>query len=212
VELGEEIISAVSKKLGKQLNEMLYITLVDHIYTAVVRFKDGIKVKNALLWDIKRFYPDEFSLGLDALDLIEQRFAVRLPEDEAGFIALHIVNAQMDTESIQDMYQITKMIQEIINIVKYTFHVAFDEESLAFYRFVTHLKFFAMRIMNKTCYEDEEDNELYEVVKKKYHNAYLCVQNIAGFIQSKYEYALSHEEELYLMIHIERVINKSMRS
>ena len=29
-------------------------------------------------------------------NMIEEAFDIRLPEDEAGFIALHIVNAQMD--------------------------------------------------------------------------------------------------------------------
>lgn len=211
MEFGEEIITYATEKTGKKLNEMVYITLIDHIYTSITRFLDGITVKNVLLWDIKRFYPDEFSIGLHTLDLIEEKFHVRLPEDEAGFIALHIVNAQMDAESINDMYQITKLIQEIINIVKYTFNVAFNEESVAYYRFVTHLKFFSMRIINKKCYEDENDNELFEVVKKKYKNSFKCVENISKFIYKKYDYELSKEEELYLMIHIERVIYKSTK-
>ena len=211
IELGEEIISFAIKKLGKELNEMVHITLIDHIYTTIIRCLNGNQLKNVLLWDIKRFYPEEYAIGLSALDIIEERFHIRLPEDEAGFIALHIVNAQTDSESMQDMYQVTRMMQEIINIVKYSFQVTFDEESTAFYRFVTHLKFFAMRIINKNCYMDEEDNELYEVVKRKYKGSYICVESIGKFIKQKYEYELSKEEELYLMIHIERVINKSLK-
>ena len=33
---------------------------------------------------------NNYAVDLSALDLIEERFHVRLPEDEAGFIALHI--------------------------------------------------------------------------------------------------------------------------
>lgn len=172
MELGEEIISLAVKKFGKELNEMIYISLIDHVYTAINRFLEGIIVKNVLLWDIKRFYPDEFSIGLDALDLIEEKFQVRLPEDEAGFIALHLVNAQMSEETTHDMYQVTKLIQEIINIVKYSFRVTFYEESVMFYRFVTHLKFFAMRVINKSCYVDEDENELYELLKNKYQSSF----------------------------------------
>lgn len=209
VELAEEIISYAKTHLGKKLNEMIYISLVDHIYTSIVRFLDGISVKNALLWDIRRFYPDEFTVGTQALDMIENKFKVRLPEDEAGFIALHLVNAEMDEESMQNMYEITKVMQEISNIVKYKFNIEFDEDSVYYYRFITHLKFFAQRLVSNQTYKDENDDDLLDVIKVKYKNSYDCVNKVADFIYKKYDYILSNEEKLYLTIHIERVIYKS---
>ncbi len=83
IELAEEIISYAKLKTGKKLTDMIYISLVDHIYTSIVRFLDGITVKNALLWETRRFYPEQFAIGKMALDMIEERFKVRLPEDEA---------------------------------------------------------------------------------------------------------------------------------
>lgn len=209
VEISEEIISYAKMNLGKKLNEMIYISLVDHIYTAFARFLDGISVKNALLWDIRRFYPDEFAIGLKALDMIEEKFKVRLAEDEAGFIALHIVNAETDDESMQDMYEITKIMQEITNIVKYVFNIEFDVDGVYYYRFITHLKFFAQRLVNKKTYQDCGDDDLLDLIKSKYQNAYDCTGKIAAFILKKYDYELSNEERLYLTIHIERVIYKS---
>lgn len=209
VELAEEIISYAKTHLGKKLNEMIYISLVDHIYTSIVRFLEGVSVKNALLWDIRRFYPDEFTVGTQALDMIENKFKVRLPEDEAGFIALHLVNAEMDEESMQNMYEITKVMQEISNIVKYKFNIEFDEDSVYYYRFITHLKFFAQRLVSNQTYKDENDDDLLDVIKMKYKNSYDCVNKVADFIYKKYDYILSNEEKLYLTIHIERVIYKS---
>ena len=69
---------------------MVYISLIDHVHTSIVRFLDGVTVKNVLLWDIRRFYKDEYQIGLWALNLVEEKCKVRLPEDEAGFIALHL--------------------------------------------------------------------------------------------------------------------------
>lgn len=209
IELGEEIISYAKATTGKRLNDMIYISLVDHIYTAIVRFLDGITVKNALFWETRRFYPEQFAIGMKALDMIEERFQVRLPEDEAGFIALHLANASMDEEEYQDIYQLTKVMQEIVNIVRYNFHVEFDEDSVYYYRFITHLKFFAQRLVSGKTYDDEPDLALLEMVKTQYRNSYECVERIAGFILKKYEYTLSDEEKLYLTIHIERVIYKT---
>ncbi len=211
LELAEEIICYAKAHLGKRLNEIIYISLVDHLHTAISRFLEGITVKNALLWDIRRFYPDEFAVGMKALDQIEKRCKIRLPEDEAGFIALHLVNATMDESSVQDMYSITKIMQEISNIVKYVFNTEFDEDSVYYYRFITHLKFFAQRLLNGKVYDDPSDDDLYEIVKVKYRNAYGCVCKIAEFIEKKYHHVLSNEEKLYLTIHIERIIYKNKK-
>ena len=128
--VSEKIIQYAKVTLGKRLNEYIYISLVDHIYSSIVRFLEGITVTNVLLWDIRRFYKDEFAVGLAALDMIEKEFNVRLPDDEAGFIALHLVNAELDEKGMEDMLAITKVMQEITNIVRYIFNVEFDEDDV----------------------------------------------------------------------------------
>lgn len=94
--LGDEIISYAKQNLGKKLSDLLYISLIDHIHTSIERSKENIFIKNDLLWDIKRFYPDEYKIGEFAINLIKERFNVILPADEAGFIALHLVNASQE--------------------------------------------------------------------------------------------------------------------
>lgn len=121
VTLAQEIIAYAKTTLGKKLDEKINIDLTDHIYTAVKRLKDGIVIKNALLWDIQRFYQDEYTIGTYALDVIEKKFGVRLPDDEAGFIALHIVNAELSEGNLEDIYAITQIMQEIMNIIRRTF-------------------------------------------------------------------------------------------
>lgn len=208
--LVENIITYAKTHIGKKINDTIYISLVDHIFMSVKRHEEGIEVKNALLWDIKRFYKDEYCIGLKALEMIKDQTDVELPEDEAGFIALHFVNAQMEEnpDKVEDIYNITKVMQEITNIVKYFFHIEFDENSVYYYRFVTHLKFFAQRMVTNRQYEQEEGDDLLEIIKVKYKNAYECVKKIKKFINEKYSYALSDEEMLYLTIHIARVVYK----
>lgn len=208
MKLSDEVISYAESKLGKKLNESIYISLTDHIHTAIERFKNGITMKNALLWDTRRFYKEELNVGMKALDLIEEKFDLRLADDEAGFIAWHIVNAQMD-ESVKDIYEITKIMQEISNIVKYYFGITFNEESVYFYRFITHLKFFAERLVNGNTFKSNDSDDLLDTIKVKYKNAYSCVEKIGEFIKNKYNYNISNEEMLYLIIHIERIVSKT---
>ena len=209
LQVADEIIEMIKIELGKKINDRIYISLSDHIYTAIQRFLEGITITNSMLWDIKRFYELEFSLALKALDIIKQRFQIELPEDEAAFITLHIVNAEMDESNIKQILEVTKIMQEISNIVKYYFSVEFDVDSVYYYRFITHLKFFAKRLVSNKTFKDSSDDELLEVVKMKYQTSYKCVERITEFILRKYKYELSNEEKLYLTIHIERVIYKN---
>lgn len=206
--LSEEIIQYAKSFLGKRLSDTIHVSIVDHLYTGIERAKEGIIVKNPLLWDIQRFYHDEFQIGLHTLELVRNQFHINLPKDEAGFIALHFVNAQLD-ETIQEIYRLTQVMQEITNIVKHHFHVNFDEESVYYYRFVTHLKFFSQRLINGNTFESTEENELLELIKSKYHNSYSCIVKIKKFLLDNYDYTVSEEEELYLTIHVERLIYKT---
>ena len=75
LQIGEEIMNEARLSLGKSLNDGIYISMVDHIYTAVERAKENILVKNALLWDIQRFYKEEYAIGKKSLEIIEKKQA-----------------------------------------------------------------------------------------------------------------------------------------
>lgn len=121
------IIERAKKYLDAEIDDNIYISLTDHIHMAVKRYLDGMQVPNPLLLDIKRFYNKEYEIGCQALEIIKDQLKVELPEDEAGFIAFHFVNAQQNLESSR-MVDIMKLVKEITNIVKYQMGLDFDEE------------------------------------------------------------------------------------
>lgn len=213
IALVDEFITYAKMHIAKKMNDLIYISLIDHISTAIRRYEEGVVVKNGLLWEVKRFYKDEFELGLQALEIIALQTGNTLPEDEAAFIALHLVNSQLVHAKNEktSMIQITEIIQELSSIVKYTFNIEFDEDSVYFYRFITHLKFFAERVLNQDSQENIEAEGLLDLIKVKYVDAYLCVLKIQKFIEESYDYSISPEEILYLTIHIERITSVSKK-
>lgn len=208
LELATTIIEEAKVTLETPLNDSIYLSLTDHLYAAIKRTKEAITVRNVLLWDIKRLFPKEFALGKSALAKIQATFEVELAEDEAGFIALHLVNAQSEVAH-PNAQGLTELMQKILQITRYFFKVSFDEDSVYFYRFTTHLRFFAERIITGTQLSDEIDTELLLIIRKKYPNAFACVEKIQQFIQQKYQYAMTNDEKLYLTIHIARLIQKT---
>lgn len=208
IEAANQIVEMARIDLGKKLNDSLLISLSDHLYYSIDRFLEGVNISNGLIWEIKQFYEVEFDIGCKALDILEDIFKIRLPEAEAAYIALHLVNAAMDDSSMEEVYNIIKVTQDITNIVKYYFSIEFDIKSAYYYRFITHLKFFARRLFEKKQYQEEDDLDFLSVVKIKYETSYKCVGKIGVFLEKKYAYQLTDEEKLYLTIHIHRAVYK----
>lgn len=208
MEISDQVIQKARKELKSEIDDSLYISLTDHIHTSIERYREGILLKNQLLLEIKHFYKKEFELGLWALSLIEAKYQIHMDDDEAGFIAMHIVSNEVG-KNISDVYEITNFIQNILELVKNYFHRDFDEESLSYYRFVTHLKFFGLRIFNQAKHnqDDSLNNDLLEIMKEKYVHPYLCALEIKDFIERQYRYYLEDEEILFLTIHVAKIIS-----
>lgn len=205
IDISKKIISYARRKYKLILNENIYITLTDHIYSSIERKKEGIELKNKVLWEIKNFYSNEFAIGKKGLAIIKEDCDVQLSEDEAGFIAIHIISSEIGGD-VEDFFAQTSFVQQTANIVKYYFSMEFDEDSLEYSRFITHLKFFWYRISKdkNTAIEDME-NDILEIIKNKKVDAYLCALKIKKFVEDTYHYKLGSEEILYLTIHISRI-------
>lgn len=201
-------VDEVKNREGLDLNSSIYLSLSDHILGTVKRFRDGISLKNILLLDIQQLYKKEYQLGLEMISRINERFKVSLPVDEAGFIALHFVNAE-EGEQNNDNYQIAMIVNQVQEVVKnYYSDITFDESSLYYQRFLTHLKYFAQRYLHKELQYDEDEN-LFQIISEQCREAYGCVKMIYLMMEEKYHYALSKDEMMYLSIHIQTNVEKS---
>jgi len=209
MEITDKVIKKVKEEIPSEIDDSLYISLTDHIHTSIERYKESIHLKNQMFFEIKHLYKKEFELGLWVLELIKKKYGIEMDEHEAAFIAMHIVSSEVGN-TVDKMYEITTFIHAVINIVEVFFDEKFDENTLSYYRFVTHLKHFAFRLFKDTQYTQEEslNNDLLEILKEKYVKAFLCVLKIAGFIEKNYNYQLEDEEILYLTIHVAKVVSK----
>lgn len=205
-EITSEILKYAKLILAKPINSKTNLLLADHIYGAVERAKDGVFLKTNLSWDIKRFYPEEYKIANYGLDLIKEKFEIELDESEAAFMALNIASSIGNNDS--DLYEVTEIVLQIINIIRREFMVELDESSVSYYRMINHLKFFADRILTNHTYNDDNDDDLLDIIKVKYVNSYNVALKIGDFVKKNYHHDLSKEELLYLTIHIERNIYK----
>ena len=179
----ENIIKYAENKLGTKLNENIYLTLTDHISFAVERAKSGMIMPNLILNETQALYKKEFEVGKWAIKHIKKKTNVKLSDGEAGYIAIHIIDATNGAPD-NDAIKMIDTVKKVINIIEKTYNIKIGTETLNYSRLVTHLK-----LMDK------------KIVK--------CIDDIASAIEEEYDYTSNQSEKVYLMMHILKIIRKN---
>lgn len=197
IEHGQDVLDTV-------YDLSLYVSLADHIHYTLERVADGLVISNPLTWEIRKFFPKEFQVGRDALLIIQEKLKVQLPEDEVASIALHFINAQKDSGAIKDGQKMAKIVTSIIDIVRFHYSSISDQDALSYNRFVTHIQYFAQRVVNELV-QGANDSFLYDQVSLNYPDAFACTEKIKSYIEATYDFPMSKDEQVYLTIHIQRL-------
>ena len=201
--LTEKIIAHAKKCCPKELDDSIYITLTDHLDGALHRVKNNISVTNPLTSAIKSFYPDEFQLGLDAVDIIKKETGITFSLDECAFITMHFVTAELGVGT-PEFTTILSFVQDISQFIRSQLKNEIDETSASWQRMLTHLSFFAQRTMTGKEHPEKEAL-LYDSVSKAFPAAKECVTYLCSYIKDKYNYSVGEDEQTYLMIHVNRL-------
>jgi len=205
-----DMVEHIKKVYPSKLNESLLVTLSDHIAFAIVSKKSGIEFTNPLIDSIREAYPEELSLGEYCVEQIRERLDIAMSKDEAGFIAMHIINARLDIK-MSDVYEITKMINGCIEIAEYYYQEKFQKDSVSYERFLTHLKYLAQRLFqNKPLPQNLSDDVTFvAMIKKTCNKHYKCAMCIQEYILKTYKKDINDDELITLAIHLKKVSIKA---
>ena len=201
----EEIIQHAETVLGEKLNEHINIGLSDHIAFAAENIQNNIIVRNKLLSEIEILYSEEFAIAQWAVEYLTQTLEIPFSYDEAGYIAIHIHSARSGrTDNSKSIREVT-IVSEIIHLIEQELAIDIhdDKNSLSYSRLVIHLRLFIHRFQqNQYAVLDEE---ILEVVKKKYAESYEISKKVQVLLMRNFHYQVPNEELGYLSIHIERL-------
>ena len=204
--IAERISQKAMSMLQTQLSNQILIALSDHLHYAIERKKKNQYIPNLMLNEIKTIYKKEYKIGLWSLKLIEANTSICLDEDEAGFIAMHIVNATIGNGN-STTSNILRFIKDIQRIIEETYSLHLDSQSLDYGRLVTHLKFLAQHIFQNDQKKIENLDPLYEMLIHCNDKMKMCIDEIYITTEEKYNYRLEKYELVYLMIHLSKMTN-----
>lgn len=204
--LSEEIIDYAESHLNAKLNEHVRVGLTDHLSFAIEREKEGIYLKNKLLQEIKVLYKDEFEIGLWAIKHVNAKLNVKMPVDEAAFIALHIHTMKIQGGDLHETVRQTAIVRDMMDIIKTCLDIDIEEDDISYERLITHLRFALIR--SKDSGAHTMDDEMFKMIKKKFKIAYQCALLVADNLSDKHNIKLPEEELGYISLHIERLRTK----
>ncbi len=207
-EVVQQIAADAEKKLDVKLNHHIYVALIDHLHFAVERMNKGMMITNSIVWEVQNFYPKEYKIGQDALEIFKEKMGIELPESEAANIAFHIINAEQDDIVEYDAMRSVKLIGTIDRMIMLTMNISPDKESVHYGRYLSHIQFFARRFFTDKML-DSDDDTLFEHICEAYPKAVQCAEKIRTYLIKEYDVMIPNEEVMYLAIHIQRLAAKT---
>jgi len=209
-DLLDTIITAIhhiKKSTGAELNEHIHVGLTDHLMFAIKRLSNGLEMKNPFLLETKALYPMEYSTAREVVTLIEEKIGVYLPEDEIGFIALHIHSAIMNKE-LSDVNRHSQLITSLVELIEDQLDIKIDKESIDYLRLVRHLRFTIERInAGETV---EEQGNINSFLKAEYPICYNLSWKLIKVMQKFLQQPVYDAEAVYLTMHLQRLQKKKI--
>ncbi len=199
-----EIVQKGSAYLKTEFNTIFWFSLCDHINFAIENTKKGLVLRNPMTNEIRHFYEREMRLGEWAVKHVSKRLSIRLPQSEAGNIAMHFINAKQQVKQASERDDIEHFVEDITDIVESGMNVIIDRDSFSYSRFVTHLKYLLKR-SSKLAMPESENEKLYESVCEEFPELKRVGEKIKEYIVATLKVEPAKEEILYLMIHINRL-------
>ncbi len=202
LEIAGALMDEAEKVFGK-VDRKIIFPLADHLSFAIRRMQNGEKMENPLSTDIRTLFYTEYKVAMNARALIEEMYQVSIPEDEIGFIALHIHTSIVD-EKVSDALQTARIVRECISFIEQKTGGTLEVTSLGYNRMMNHIRYMVMRI-----HTGEKLNvNLNDYMKSHYPEAYAIGETVFQDLKSKMKGTFQEAEIGYLAMHIQRVIGE----
>ena len=197
-------IRYASKKLQIQFSASTYVGMADHINSAIERYQEDINLTFSFLTEVNTFYPSEYKVAEWIVDFINAQLDVDLPEDEVGFIAMHLINANGD--DFQKLSQVKKVLEITAYVSNKVLELlpGIDKQTLEYSRFLIHLKYFSIRYLADKQYNEVEVNISLKSDKTLVLNQ--VIEEVSQVLKDKYGQHLNKYEKSYLLLHLNRII------
>lgn len=203
----EEILHMICEETGEKLDEEIHIRLTDHIAFTVFRIQNDDKIDNPFMVEIETLYEKEVEIAEQAIELLEETLGIRIPHEEAGFIALHI-HSLKTKDSLSNTVKYVYICNSAAEVIEDELGIEIDRKSIDYARFASHIRYAVERILKKV----EIKNELLPAIRKTYKHSYRLARLVGRMMEQELYASVPNEEIGYLTLHIERLKTQRLKA
>lgn len=199
LEIADTVLNEASKFFEHVDRDILF-PLADHIAFAVKRLKRGEVIANLLTQDIQVLFYKEFKAALAVRPLLLEADQVEVPDDEVGYVALH-VHAATAGEKVSSAMQIAAAVRECISMIEEDAGKKIAVQTLSYNRLMNHIKYMAARAVTG----EKLKLNMNQYISREFPKSYRIAGTVCAHLGKHLGKTLSETEIGYLAMHIERV-------
>lgn len=200
----EEIIYFISTETNQPVGDEVHLRFIDHIAFAVYRLKNNDKIENPFVIEIETLYAQETAIAKKAAKILGENIGIEIPDDEIGFIALHI-HTLKNQGKLSNTIKYAYLCNSVMDLIEDELGIEVDRKSIDYTRFITHIRFAIERILKNIPIK----NDLLAAIKKTYKNSYKLAKKVTQLLEEETNLKVSEAETGYIALHIERLKNIS---
>lgn len=196
-------VDAAERQLGRDLGRRLPLSVIDHVQYVLERLDGGIRIPSTTMPELRVLHPQEFAAATRMAESIASALERDLPEEEAVFLTMHLLNATRD-EPNGTAALLFRRVQHVVATVETHLGVTLDVDSADYARFVLHVQFLLQRLVSKSMLRSS-DTSFFDFARQRYPASYRVAEQVAAYVRSATGSQLTDEELLYLIVHVERL-------
>jgi Transcriptional antiterminator len=195
------VIELMDKATNNEFSYTTMKSLTDHIAAMYLRIINNENLENPFHYEIKALYARDYQIGQQIGEEIFERTNIRIPESELDFLTLYVHNGNSnDAKAKMDL--IHSIIYQVSSLLEDKYHMKLNKDSIAYSRFIVHLRFVIERIMRRETNPDINLKDLFMDKFTKYED--IC-RDIVLILENELHTTITDDERVYLLIHMARL-------
>ncbi|AOM82318.1 transcriptional antiterminator, BglG family [Salisediminibacterium beveridgei] len=201
-----EAIQPIQAEIGFRWPDATVFALTQHLALALKRTTDGTDIQNPFLLETKWLYRESYQLAEKAVQYLNKRTGLTLPEAEVGFVTLHIQSALRSVNPHQHAGSHNDLIERSLSYVEEKAQMKLTEQSRSVRRFVS--------LMNQIIRDPEppvNDQVVMDTImhlKDSFDLCYTISRNVIRMIEKTDGMSVGDKDALHLMLALHSVLEE----
>ncbi len=200
----QQYLGALERDMHMKLTDSAYIGLTVHLALAIERIRSGQRITIAprVLDELKQL--SEFRIARQLAERLEESFQITIPEDEMGYITMHLKGAETRLGAESDSYyehvsfELVKLARDILKMAEAETGFELKGNSKLFAGFINHLGPAIERLRLGL----DIRNPLLAQIKEQYGATFEIARKCAGLLADFTGRDVPEAEIGYLAMHI----------